>query len=141
MNRRFGWKIVAPAAILGLGLAAPVFAQSDSGRPAGESMHAAGESLEHAGTDTGHAAVHAYHGTATAMRDSKITVKVKTALHEDRLTKHADVHVSTTAGVVKLTGAVASDDASERAERLAKQTEGVRNVDNMLKVSSAAASD
>jgi hyperosmotically inducible protein len=103
-------------------------------------MHAAGSSLENAGDDTGHAAVHAYHGTATAMRDSKITLKVKTALHEDKLTKHAEIHVTTTAGIVKLTG-VASDDAAARAERIAKHTEGVKDVDNLLKVSSAAASD
>src|SRR5437870_9675986 len=141
MNRALRWKIVAPAAVLSLGLAAPVCAQSDNGKTAGESMHSAGESLEQAGSDTGHAAVHAYHSTATAMRDSKITLKVKAALHQDKLTRHSDIHVSTSAGVVKLTGEVASNNAAARAEDVAKGTEGVKDVDNQLKVSSAAASD
>jgi osmotically-inducible protein OsmY len=42
----------------------------------------------------------------TAISDTAITAKVKTALHENKITKDADIHVKTVAGVVTLKGAV-----------------------------------
>ena len=135
MKEPFAWKVLVPSAVLSLGLAVPVLAQSDNGATAGQSMNAAGDSMEQAASDTAKAAEHAYHGTATAIRDTKITAKVKAALHEDGATQHSDIHVSTSAGIVTLTGQAASTDAAARAEQLAQQTEGVRVVDNKLMVS------
>jgi len=98
-------------------------------------MHQAGEAAEQAGSDTLNAAKHLGKGTATAMRDTKITAKVKVALHEDKVTEDSDIHVDTVAGVVTLSGHVPSPDAAVRAEQLARQTEGVREVNNKLRVS------
>ena len=131
-------KALIPSLALGLGLSIPVFAQSDSGATAGQSMNSAGESIEQAGSDTATAAKHAYNGTATAIRDTKITAKVKTALHEDNATSNADIHVRTAAGVVTLRGKVASTDVAARAEQLAQNTEGVKEVDNKLTLSSSS---
>jgi len=111
-----------PMLLLALAMAGPALAQSAS-----QSMHEAGESAESALS-------HAYHGTATAVNDSALTAKVKTALHNDKATTGADIHVATVAGVVTLRGKVASSDVSSRAEKLAQDTSGVKSVNNKLKV-------
>ncbi len=118
---------VVSIAILGLAYAIPVYAQKSGNSSASESMHQASESAENALSN-------ATHGTATAMRDTKITAKVKLALYDADLTKQADIHVTTTAGVVELDGVVPSTDTAVRAEQLAKQIEGVKAVSNDLKV-------
>jgi hyperosmotically inducible protein len=141
MKLSFGGKVLVASAALGFGLAVSALAQSDGGATAGQSMNAAGESMEQAGSDTAKAAKQAYHGTATAVRDTKITAKVKTALLEDKATSHADIHVSTSAGVVTLRGEVASADAAARAEQLAQNTEGVKQVTNKLQVSASTMAD
>jgi len=102
-----------PTLLLVLAMAGPALAQSAS-----QSMHEAGESAESALS-------HAYHGTATAVSDSALTAKVKTALHDDKLTTGADIHVTTVAGVVTLRGKVASSDISSHAQKLAQNTTGV----------------
>ena len=93
---------------------------------ASESMHEAGESAENALS-------HAYHGTKTATIDTTLTAKVKTALHDDKATHGADIHVTTVASVVTLRGAVASADVSSRAQQIAEHTTGVKAVKNELK--------
>ena len=137
MKRNSGMnKMILSAAVLGLAMAVPAFAQDNPGSPsASQSMHQAGEAAEQAGSDTLNAAKHVGKGTATAMRDTKITAKVKVALHEDKVTEDSDIHVDTVAGVVTLSGHVPSPDAAVRAEQLARQTEGVREVNNKLRVS------
>jgi osmotically-inducible protein OsmY len=138
-------KIFASAAIFGLAITVPIFAQDNTGDlstlSASKSMHQAGESAEQAGSDTLHAVKHATKGTATAMRDTKITAKVKVALHEAGITENSKIHVSTTAGVVKLRGRVPSSETAVLAEQAAEQTEGVRGVTNDLRVARAADSD
>ena len=111
-----------PMLLLALAMTGPALAQSAS-----QSMHEAGESADSALS-------HAYHGTATAVNDSALTAKVKTALHDDKVTTGADIHVATVAGVVTLRGKVASSDVSSRAEKLAQDTTGVKSVNNKLKV-------
>ncbi len=111
-----------PMLLLALAMTGPALAQSAS-----QSMHEAGESADSALS-------HAYHGTATAVNDSALTAKVKTALHDDKVTTGADIHVATVAGVVTLRGKVASSDVSSRAEKLAQDTTGVKGVNNKLKV-------
>jgi osmotically-inducible protein OsmY len=137
MKRNSGMnKMILSAAVFGLMMAAPAFAQDNPGSPsAGQSMRQAGEAAEQAGSDTLNAAKHVGKGTVTAMRDTKITAKVKVALHEDKVTEDSDIHVDTVAGVVTLSGHVPSPDAAARAEQLARQTEGVREVNNKLRVS------
>jgi hyperosmotically inducible protein len=128
----FGLKIVLPALVLGMAMAAPIFAQDDSNVPASQSMRRAGNSAENAASDTGQAITHAYHGTVTAISDTAITAKVKTALHENKITKGADIHVKTVAGVVTLKGTVPSADTAATAQQVAEQTDGVKVVRNEL---------
>jgi|HubBroStandDraft_5_1064220.scaffolds.fasta_scaffold437125_1 hyperosmotically inducible protein len=134
-------KMILSAAVFSFAMAGSAFAQ-DSGSPsASESMHQAGQEVRNAGSDTYNAAKDAGTGTVTAMRDTKITAKVKVALHEDKITEDSQIHVDTVAGVVTLTGDVPSTDAAAHAEQIASQTEGVKQVNNQLKVSQAANMD
>jgi hyperosmotically inducible periplasmic protein len=90
--------------------------------------------MKEAGSSAENAVSHAYHGTVTAADDTALTAKVKTALHEDKTTKDATIHVTTVAGVVTLRGKVASGDISDRAQAVAQTTSGVKRVKNKLKV-------
>ena len=129
-----GHRILAmvPAIALGIGLAIPAFAQNSSAGaqvPASTSMHQAGE-------DTEGAAKNAYTGTATALSDTTITTKVKAAFASGKDIKSNDIHVTTTAGVVKLSGQVQNSDMAARVVAIARNTSGVRDVTNDLRVSS-----
>ena len=133
MNRSLGFKIIAPMLVLGMSVATPIFAQDPDSSPpssASSSMHSAGESMENAASST-------YHGTATAVRDTKITAKVKHALHEAELTEGGDIDVDTVAGVVTLHGTARSASVAEKATRIAENVEGVKEVKNDLRVASA----
>jgi hyperosmotically inducible periplasmic protein len=132
------WKVLVPATILSLGMVMPVFGQANPS--ASDSMGAAGHSMKQAGSDTADATKHAYDGTTTALRDTKITAKVKAALHNERTTTHSDISVRTTAGVVTLTGSVPTTAVAARAEQLTQLTAGVREVDNKLVVPATSAS-
>ena len=76
-----------------------------------------------------------------AISDSTITAQVKAKyLGEDRL-KTAQIGVTTTNGVVTLTGAVGSTEDKTAAVELAKGVEGVKSVDgDGLSIPSAAVS-
>src|ERR1700686_3781224 len=98
MKNTFGFKVVLPALVLGVAIAAPVYGYAQEDSPsASQSMHRAGESAENAASDTGQAVKHAYHGTATALSDTSITAKVKYALHENKVTHDAGIPVDTVA--------------------------------------------
>ncbi len=89
--------------------------------------------MKEAGSSAENAASHAYHGTATAVEDTALTAKVKTALHDDAATKDATIHVTTVAGVVTLRGRVASGELSDKAQAIAQNTSGVKSVKNKLR--------
>jgi hyperosmotically inducible periplasmic protein len=74
-----------------------------------------------------------YHeSTGETIDDSAITVRVKSALGGDPQYKYDDVHVTTFKGTVQLSGFVSSNDAKNRAGDLAKNVEGVKQVDNSI---------
>lgn len=67
-----------------------------------------------------------------ALSDAAITAKVKSNyLTDDRL-KKAHIKVTTTNGVVTLTGSTPTSDAKSAAEEVAKNVEGVKSVDDEL---------
>lgn len=69
--------------------------------------------------------------------DATITAKVKTALIAEPNLKGMAIDVDTAQNVVTLNGTVASDEVRERAERIAKEVEGVKEVRNQLLVNKA----
>ncbi|MGH8011899.1 MAG: BON domain-containing protein [Candidatus Binataceae bacterium] len=130
-NSKLWIPVIVPALLL-------MVAAFGLAQPAGESMREAGGSAKQAGASAGHAVEHAYHGTATALSDTAITAKVKTALHDAKLTKNADIHVTTVNGVVTLRGHVPSSEVFARARKVAERTSGVKSVDNDLHVGSGS---
>jgi hyperosmotically inducible protein len=60
--------------------------------------------------------------------DTGITMSVKTKLLEDDVVKGLSIDVDTRGGIVYLTGKVRSDVEKERAIQLAKDTNGVKDV-------------
>jgi hypothetical protein len=77
----------------------------------------------------------AYHeSTGENIDDSATTARVKSALGKDSQYKYDDVHVTTFKGTVQLSGFVNSSDAKSHALELAKNTEGVKSVNNRIDV-------
>src|SRR5271154_4464309 len=130
MNYKNKILALVPAMVLGIGLALPAVAQDNPPVAAGTSMHRAGE-------DSEGAAKNAYQGTVTALDDTTITTKVKAAFASGKGIDSNDIHVSTTAGVVTLGGYVQSSHMASRVEEIARNTNGVRGVNNDLRISSA----
>jgi hypothetical protein len=76
------FSLIVPTVVFGMAISIPALAQNDV--PASQSMHQAGQEIKQAGSDTAAAAVDTYHGTKRAVKDTAVTAKVKTALHEDK---------------------------------------------------------
>jgi hyperosmotically inducible protein len=68
------------------------------------------------------------------LSDTAITTKVKAKITGDPELNPFNINVDTKDGVVTLRGTVKSEDSKDEAEQLAKDTEGVRSVQNMLEV-------
>ena len=75
--------------------------------------------------------------TATVLTDAEITSAVKTKLLADKTVGGLKIDVDTSDGVVTLSGRV--DSAAERTEalRLARETKGVKRVENKLTLATA----
>lgn len=72
---------------------------------------------------------------SSRFNDATTTATVKSKLLWNRNTEGLDINVTSRDGVVTLEGRAGSEAASELAERLARNTEGVRRVENKLSVS------
>jgi osmotically-inducible protein OsmY len=76
-----------------------------------------------------------YHeSTGEDIDDTATTARVKSALDSDSQFKYDDVHVTTFKGTVQLSGFVASEDAKHHAEDLAKNAQGVKDVQNAISI-------
>ena len=70
--------------------------------------------------------------TGQYVDDSTITTKVKTALLADKDVSGRQVEVETFKGVVQLSGFVDSSIQKQKAEQIARRTQGVKEVKNNL---------
>jgi hyperosmotically inducible protein len=66
--------------------------------------------------------------------DASITAAIKAKLAADVDINPFNVDVTTNRGVVTLQGRVQNEDAREKAERYARETDGVQRVVNLVKV-------
>lgn len=77
-------------------------------------------------------------GTATSestgeyIDNTAITAKVKAALASDKLVRARDVKVESFRGTVQLSGFVDNEEQKQRAESIARETAGVKDVTNNL---------
>lgn len=74
------------------------------------------------------------------LEDAGIAAKVKTRLVSDERISAFDVDVDAREGVVTLKGAVSKEEAKSAAEELARATDGVSGVVNMITVGSGESS-
>ena len=71
--------------------------------------------------------------------DAALTAKVKTAIASDTgIGNAANINVNSYRGVVQLNGFVESEDKIQRAVSTARNVEGVRSVENNLRVKPAS---
>jgi hypothetical protein len=75
---------------------------------------------------------------ACGQTDAGITTSVNTQLATDDMVSALDVNVTTDNGVVTLSGTVESVAERERAMEIARNTEGVRDVIDQLRIGEAA---
>ena len=66
--------------------------------------------------------------------DAVITTKVKAAIVAEKNLSALDVAAETNKGIVTLTGTVATADQAENAARVARGVEGVKQVENKVRV-------
>jgi len=74
--------------------------------------------------------------TATAIDDSAITTKVKSAMIAEPTLKALQINVDTKNGVVTLAGSVDSQAMKDKATEVTQSVTGVKSVDNNLSVKS-----
>jgi len=72
--------------------------------------------------------------TGTKVDDAAITASVKAKLATDGDINPFNIDVDTNEGVVTLQGRVEKEEARTKAEQLARETDGVRRVINLVKV-------
>ncbi|MFH1350057.1 MAG: BON domain-containing protein [Pseudomonadota bacterium] len=72
--------------------------------------------------------------TGEVIDDATITTKVKTKIFGDSVLKGFAISVETFQGEVTLTGGVRTQEEKDRAERIARDTVGVRKVYNLIKI-------
>jgi osmotically-inducible protein OsmY len=70
----------------------------------------------------------------TAISDSDVTTKVKTALHSDEMVKGFNIAVVTTKGDVRLTGIVDNQDQLDHIDKLVRSVEGVHSMHDELTI-------
>jgi osmotically-inducible protein OsmY len=68
------------------------------------------------------------------VKDTTITTKVKAKFLEDKTVSATDIHVKTVNGVVRLTGSAKSKDESSKAAEIARSVDGVKSVQNSIKI-------
>lgn len=92
------------------------------------------EEARDAAEEVGDRAATAANQAKLALEDGALTAKIKSKMALDDTVKAYDIDVDTKNRVVTLTGTVRTDAERERALLLARETEGVRNVVDHLKV-------
>jgi hyperosmotically inducible periplasmic protein len=75
---------------------------------------------------------------ACSQSDAGITTAVKGKLAVDSQVHSSEINVDTKDGVVTLTGNIDSQQAKDRALKLARETKGVRDVQDMISVRQAS---
>lgn len=72
--------------------------------------------------------------TGVAVDDSAITTKIKTAMIRDSEVSASNIHVETSNGTVRLSGTASSSREADKAEQIARNTQGVKAVKNDIRV-------
>ncbi|MFO8090507.1 MAG: BON domain-containing protein [Desulfatiglandaceae bacterium] len=107
--------------------------QSDgTAENAGQSIDKATESATQKIERTGDALASKAEEAGEYLSDAAITARVKAEILSDPLVNVTQIEVSTTNGIVKLSGTVDSQQSIDRAIAIARSFEGVKSVDSTL---------
>lgn len=130
--------LLAALLLLGLSACDKPWPAQEAGRKLDEAAEKATEAVKQSVDDADDAAERQKEKASTAMEDTEITAKVKTALMQREGMKSVTISVKTRRGLVTLTGSVASQAQADVAQQLAQAVKGVHEVDNLLVVVSPA---
>jgi hyperosmotically inducible protein len=86
------------------------------------------------GAEIGQKAAEAGNRASEVLSDAALTTKIKSKMALDDTVKALDVHVSTTDGNVTLSGRVHSEQERHRVVALARETRGVKSVNDRLEI-------
>jgi hyperosmotically inducible periplasmic protein len=106
--------------------------QEGTAEKAGQKVDQAAESAGKKVEKVGEAVVEKVEKTGEYMEDSTITAKIKAEILSDPLLKVSEINVTTTNGVVKLSGKVDSQQSIDRAMEIARSVKDVKSVENDL---------
>ena len=106
--------------------------QEGTAEKAGKKIDQAAESAGKKVEKAGEAVVEKVEKTGEYMEDSAITAKIKAEILSDPLLKVSQINVTTTNGVVKLSGKVDSQQSIDRAVEIARSVKDVKSVENGL---------
>jgi hyperosmotically inducible protein len=145
MERRWKGNALALVPVLALAAAVPLACTPEDRREAEAGAEEAGRDLEAAGRAAGEELSEAGEAVERGLeranrqlepyaRDVEITAKVKTKLAADPEINPFRIDVDTVNGRVTLSGTVRTERQREEAETLARGTEGVSEVRNLLEV-------
>jgi hyperosmotically inducible protein len=121
------------SAILGLAGCQREGTDEKAGQKIDQAVENAGKKLEGTGESLGGKAEKA----GEYLDDSVITAKIKAEILSDPLLNSPQINVTTTNGVVKLSGVVDSQQSIDRAMEIARGSQNVKSVDNSLAVKDA----
>ena len=116
-------------------VAAAIYAYTTGWRPgavATAERPVDGASIKEVGAELGAKASEAASAAQIAIADGSITAKIKAKLALDDTVKSRNINVDYSNGVVTLSGQVATAAERKRALDLARETNGVRSVDDKL---------
>src|SRR5690349_18505517 len=78
-------------------------------------------------------------GNKSTASDQQLTTEIQAKLYADAATKPANVTVAVKDGIVTLSGDVPNSDVELQAMKLANGTQGVRSVNDQMKINAAMA--
>jgi hyperosmotically inducible periplasmic protein len=109
-------------------------AAGEAGAAVGTAGRTAAERGREAGAEIGERAGQAAAGAQRALADGSLTAKIKAKMGLDDTVKALNLDVDTVNGVVTVKGVVHSAAEKERALKLARETDGVKQVVDQLTV-------
>ncbi|PKO91032.1 MAG: transporter [Betaproteobacteria bacterium HGW-Betaproteobacteria-1] len=127
-----GIKLIVLATTLAFGLAA--CEKYDSAEKAGEGLDKAAERAGERMDSASQAMSDQADEAGVVIDDTVITTKVKSAFMAEPGLQSLQISVDTMNGVVTLSGTADSQENSDKAQQLASNTEGVKEVKNQLVV-------
>lgn len=125
-----GFIILLSFFVIGLGGCKQEGPAEKAGQEVDQAVEKAGKTMEETGQAIGEKAER----IGEYMDDSAITAKVKAEILADPLLKSADISVTTTDGVVKLSGVVDSRQSIDRALEIARSIKNLKSVESELTV-------